>query len=59
MEVAIILKRPDLNPNINEPVLLISGTHCVIWNIIYPDHELYASEIVHICCMIVMTVVRR
>lgn len=30
MEVAIILKRPDLNPNINEPVLLISGTHCVI-----------------------------
>lgn len=56
MEVA--MKRPDLNPNINEPVLLISGTHCVIWNI-YPDHELYASEIVHICCMIVMTVVRR
>lgn len=59
MKLAIMQKRSDLNSNIHEPVLLISGTHCVIRNIIYSDHGLYASEQVHICCMIIMTVVRR
>lgn len=59
MKVALMQKRSDLNSSFHEPVLLISRTHCVIRNIIYSDHGLYASEKVHICCMIIMTVVRR
>lgn len=35
MELAIIRKRSDLNPNTYEPLLLISGTHCVISNKIF------------------------